>query len=166
MGNEPEAGETTDDHGDPAQPAGGEAVAQTAPGPDTTTAAPAVAEDIAVRVLSRPEGAAVYFNDERKPRGKTPLNFSVRKGTGEVRVTLRLDGYREVARSFVPDNNKEYDLQLRRERRSNATRTPIKKPRDDSRTGAQKQPTPDDPKNPRRTDKDKIQEDVGLEDPF
>jgi serine/threonine-protein kinase len=168
VGSEPGAGTEPGEAADPGQPAAGEATAQADPASDPAPAEPAAVESVAVRVLSQPEGAAVFFDDESKPRGKTPLTLSVPRGTAEVSVTLRLDGYRDVVRSFVPDNNKEYDLQLRRERRAgvrdSVARTPIRKPRDEPKDP--KRPTPDDPKNPKRTDKDKIQEDVGLEDPF
>ena len=125
---------------------------------ETTRAA---AEQVTVRVLSSPDGAAVYFNDERKPRGKTPLKLSVPRGKAPARMTLRLDGFREEMRRFVPDSNKEYDLQLRRERRTGR----------DSRSGDRNRNTrPPDQQNQtgdntRTNNNHRIEEDVGLEEP-
>jgi hypothetical protein len=128
--------------------------------PGDIGAMPAVevsAEEIVVQVLSRPEGAEVFLNGEARPRGKTPLALPVHRGTHEARVTLRLDGYREVTRRFVPDSNREYDLQLRRERR----------PARDSRAGGRgSRGSGREGGNTTRTDaNDKIHDDVGLEEP-
>jgi eukaryotic-like serine/threonine-protein kinase len=140
--------------------------AEPAPAPGTTPnveATPAAAEEVVVRVLSSPEGAAVYFNDERKPRGKTPLELSVARGKGQARVTLRLDGFREEMRKFVPDSNKEYDLQLRRDRRS------ARDPRSGDRNNRNTTRPPDQQNqtgDPQRTNRNHgIEDDVGLEEP-
>ncbi|HWN72159.1 MAG TPA: PEGA domain-containing protein, partial [Haliangium sp.] len=116
----------------------------------------AAADEVVVRVLSSPEGAVVFFNDERKPRGKTPLKLSVPRGKDQVRVTLRLSGFREEMRNFVPDSNKEYDLQLRRERR------PVR----DTRPGRNTSRPPDQQNQTGDNDRNNhIDEDVGLEEP-
>jgi serine/threonine-protein kinase len=100
-----------------ARAASGHAGRAAAPVMAPVAVTPAAAQEVLVRVLSRPDGAAVFFNDESRPRGQTPLALSMPRGTGQARLTLRLDGYRDETRRFVPDDNKEYDLQLRREPR-------------------------------------------------
>jgi serine/threonine-protein kinase len=130
----------------------------TAPEPGTTAqieAPPAATRDVAVHVLSSPEGAAVFFNDERKARGKTPLKLSVPRGKGQARVTLRLDGFREETRKFVPDSNKEYDLQLRRERRTGDRIRNTRNPDQQNQTGDTIRTNPNH----------RIEDDVGLEEP-
>jgi hypothetical protein len=129
----------------------------TAVEPASGTATPAAAEPVSLRVLSSPEGAAVYFNDERKPRGKTPLKLSVPRGKAPVRVTLRLPGFREEVRRYVPDSNKEYDLQLRRDRRSGD-----RSGRNTGRNSDQQDQTGDTTRN---NNNDRIEDDVGLEEP-
>jgi serine/threonine protein kinase len=132
------------------------------PGTERGEATPAAANQVVVSVLSSPAGAAVYFNDERKPRGKTPLKLSVPKGKASSSVTLRLDGFREEMRKFVPDSNKEYDLQLRRERRTGRDSRSGDRNRNTTRNTDQQNQTGD---NTRNNHGHGIEEDVGLEEP-
>jgi hypothetical protein len=145
---------TDEDAGDTAaKPASTDAETQQA-----AASAADVAEEVTVRVLSRPDGAAVFVGDESKPRGRTPLKFTVPKSANQVRMTLRLAGFREEMRKFVPDNNKEYDLQLRRERRVGRDTRPNR--------GDRTTPPPDSTGDSTKTDPHHgIDDDVGLEEP-
>ncbi|ACY16375.1 serine/threonine protein kinase [Haliangium ochraceum] len=114
---------------------------------------------VELRLASRPPGAAVFVDDEPEPRGTTPLDMLVAEGADELRITLRLAGYRDLERRFVPDSHKEFDLQLTPERRKPTRTRPRRRVERSGRSSA-----PEADSDGRSIEK--IQEDVGLENPF
>lgn len=120
-----------------------------------TSAAAARSEDVAIKIISHPDGAAVFVGEEKEPRGKTPLVFHLPRGSDTVAVTIERDGYENITRAFKPTNNKEFDLQLRRDRRGNRPKGNRVRPQSNGNR------TTDQNSNKN----DKIKNDVMLEEP-
>ncbi len=92
---------------------------------------------VTIAVGSTPDGAEVYVNDEKKPRGKTPFKFEVEQGDKELKITLKRRGYQDREQKVVPDKDLGLDYNLQRKRRHG----------DHGRTGQQKKPKDDIPRD-------------------
>jgi serine/threonine protein kinase len=86
------------------------------PPPPDAAAAPAVVEPVSdmvtISIESSPPGALVFFDKEKKSRGKTPLTFEVKKADREVEVDLELSGYHSWEKKISLAANLEFDANL------------------------------------------------------
>ena len=128
---------------------------------EASAAAATPPKEVAIKIISRPDGAAVFVGDEKKPRGKTPLTLHLPKSSDRIAVTIERDGYEEIERAFRPTTNKEFDLQLRRDRRDRrGNRSNRDRSRDRDRT--RNSGSHSDQKSNKH---DEIKNDVMLEEP-
>jgi hypothetical protein len=74
-------------------------------------------EKVTLDVASSPKGAKVFVNDEKKPRGKTPLKLELEKGDASVKITLKQRGYKDREKTLTPDRDQTFDLRLEKKRR-------------------------------------------------
>ncbi|MBI4508979.1 MAG: serine/threonine protein kinase [Deltaproteobacteria bacterium] len=90
-----------------------------APVPTPSPAPPPEApKTITLSVSSTPSGAAVLVGGEATPRGKTPLELTLPRGTGETELSFRLDGYKEKKKSVGLGRDAALDVALEKERRA------------------------------------------------
>jgi serine/threonine-protein kinase len=65
---------------------------------------------VVVTVTSDPEGAEVWEGEAL--RGVTPAEVVLPRGTGTRRLTLKLNGFRDVTRAVVPDRDRAINVDL------------------------------------------------------
>jgi serine/threonine protein kinase len=107
---------------DPAEPVVAAAPIDAAPPPPDAAAAPAVepppvepaSATVAISIESTPPGALVFFNKERKARGKTPLTFEVPRADKEVEIDLELSGHHSWEKKISIAGNQELDAVLQK----------------------------------------------------
>jgi serine/threonine-protein kinase len=128
------------------------AAAPAAPGsPETEPVAtpdpvlrPAV-ERVVVGVRSVPPGAELFVGDEEAPRGNTPYELELEKGSGDTVVKLVLDGYEDRERTVGSDRDTDLEIPLTKQRtrtRTRAERTRTAKPK--TKTEPKKSSLPED----------------------
>jgi len=83
---------------------------------------------VTIEVGSTPPGADVYVNDEKKPRGKTPMKFGVEQGNKKLTITLKRRGYEDREEEVIPDKDRGLDLNLQHKKRSGGHTKPGKGP--------------------------------------
>jgi serine/threonine-protein kinase len=97
--------------------------------PPTTKQPPQVAK-IVLSIASRPSGAAVFLDGEK--RGNTPLSFDVMRSETARILKVEQPGFEPVEKSVVPDQARSFDLALlpvarkspRRERKPDEPKPP------------------------------------------
>jgi hypothetical protein len=67
---------------------------------------------VTISIESTPPGALVFFNKERKARGKTPLTFEVPRADKEVEIDLELSGHHSWEKQISVAGNQELDAVL------------------------------------------------------
>jgi hypothetical protein len=75
-------------------------------------ATPPLSTHVTVRVVTTPPGADVFLDDERTPRGKTPLALLMPRTNENARVTVRLRGYESQAAEVTPDSDSRLQMTL------------------------------------------------------
>ena len=73
---------------------------------------------VTVSVSSNPKGAYVTFGDEIRPRGKTPLTFTVPASDKEVAIEIDLPGHVEEKRKVKLTGNVDLEVALKKRSRS------------------------------------------------
>ena len=115
-----------------------DAAAEVVTPPPAVDAAPAVVkkEMVTIKVESSPRGALVFVADEKEPRGKTPLTFSLEKQPGfDVDIKLFHKRYKWETRTVSLGQNQDLEVKLEREKSS----------RDDDKDPPKKDPPKKDP---------------------
>jgi eukaryotic-like serine/threonine-protein kinase len=74
--------------------------------------------EITVKIESSPKGAFVTFGDELKPRGKTPLTFTVPSSSTEVEIEIELPGYTKEQRKVSLAGNVDLEVSLSKKKGS------------------------------------------------
>jgi serine/threonine protein kinase len=82
------------------------------PPPPTTTAAPPLPSEVRVRVQSTPPGADVFVAGEAEPRGKTPMQVPLPRGSEAIKIELRLKGYKSDTAMVTPDSDQTLQVKL------------------------------------------------------
>ncbi len=84
-----------------------------APPAPARVAAPALAPMVTVHVVTSPEGAEVFLDGERSPRGRTPLALTLpRSTTGNAHLVVRLRGYQTQTSDVTPDSDSRLQMTL------------------------------------------------------
>lgn len=90
---------------------------------DLVATQPSPPPSVSVHVSSRPPGASVVL--EGREVGNTPHDFVVPRAAGSMEFVVEREGFRPASRSFVPDRDQSFVLELRPRR---STRPPRAKP--------------------------------------
>ena len=61
-----------------------------------------------------PQGAQVFFDNEKKPRGTTPLEFKVPKASRSVNIDVKLSGYHSEDKKVNLARNVDVDAVLKK----------------------------------------------------
>jgi serine/threonine-protein kinase len=93
------------------------AVAQVAPPAAAPAEAPAAAQPAApqtVKIImsSSPMGADVFVGSETASRGKTPLPMEMLRAAAEIKIVLKLDGYKDKTTTIQSQSDGSYELAL------------------------------------------------------
>ena len=72
------------------------------------------AEEVTIKVDSVPQGAQVFFDNEKKPRGTTPLEFKVPKTDRSVNIDVKLSGYHSEDKKVNLARNVDVDAVLKK----------------------------------------------------
>jgi hypothetical protein len=72
----------------------------------------AVAKTVVISVSSAPDGADIYVGTEATARGKTPMDLSLPRGSGETKLTLKLVGFKDKAKPVKTDRDSNLDFEL------------------------------------------------------
>jgi serine/threonine-protein kinase len=78
---------------------------------------PAIPAEVTIRVSSSPKGAFVTFGDQTKPKGKTPIKFTVPGADAEGLITLDLPGYLSEERTVKLSGNVDLEVALNKKPR-------------------------------------------------
>jgi len=87
------------------------------PGKQTEPAAPVaqpppLPTEVRVRVQSTPPGADVFVAGEAEPRGKTPLQVALPRGSDAIKIELRLKGWKSDTATVTPDSDQTLQMKL------------------------------------------------------
>ena len=77
--------------------------------------------EITITVASSPKGAFVTFGDETRPRGKTPLSFTVPAADTEVDIDIELPGYVDEERTVKLTGNVDLEVALKKKSRGDSS---------------------------------------------
>jgi serine/threonine protein kinase len=105
---------------EPTEPVVAAAPIDAAPPPPDAPAVPAVdpppveptSTTATISIESTPSGALVFFNREKKARGRTPLTFEVTRADKEVEIDLELSGHHSWEKKISIAGNQELDAVL------------------------------------------------------
>jgi serine/threonine protein kinase len=91
-----------------------EAAPVTAPQAPAPVAAPPpkLPAEVRVRVRSTPPNAEVYLDREEEPRGKTPFEMMLPRGSASRKLTLRAKGFHQTVADVSVDSNQDVTLYL------------------------------------------------------
>jgi len=78
-------------------------------------APPPLPTEVALDIISEPEGATVLIGDEEK--GKTPLVVNVSRGKKALEITLKAEGYKDSTERVTPDINQRIRVTMAKKKK-------------------------------------------------